>query len=146
MVYAAESHLRYVEQAFNATSYINKGAKVCEPLYLAVHNLSCFKGLIEFLLAGLELFVQDDFPRENHIVPIPIHLQDFQLPDLADELFEIVHKTAVNVGSRHKAADSNVHKQTAFDPLNYRSLYGFAFLVGLLENNPGASCISFTFG
>ncbi len=75
-----------MEQSLNPSADINESAEVCEPFYLTIYDLTWCEAIVDLLFLGLEFLLQDCSAGENHVVALPVHLQNLQLPYLTDKL------------------------------------------------------------
>ena len=90
--------------------------------------------------------LQRHFARNHHISTAAVQLDDLDRNILPGEAVEVANRPDINLGTRHKCLDPDVHRQSAFDAADHSSQDSELVLKGLLEILPDRQAGGFVVG
>src|SRR5213083_1217224 len=121
MTQTAPGHVRDVEQAVHAIE-VDEGAEIGQVLDAALDDVAYLYAFEEFL-ALLAPFLFDQLtPAQDHVLPVVVDLDDFEVVGVADKLLQILWGDDIDLGSRQECFHADIDHQAAFDDGLYLAL------------------------
>ena len=118
---AAPGNVRHMQQTIDAAQ-VNEETVVGNVLDHPFDDLPLFNVLKRLQFFDLPLLFQDGSARQDHIVSLPIILQDIELKGLADIPVKVSNRADIHLGAWKKGGDADIHGKTSLHPFNDRTL------------------------
>ena len=137
--------LRHVHQAVDAAQ-VDECAEVDDRRHDALADLALLQG-VEEVLADLGLgLLKPGTAGQDHVVPVPVQLDDLGLDLLAHVRLEVAHAAHLDQGGRQEAAQADVQDEAALDDLDDGAGDDAVLFLDLLDRAPGPLVLSALLG
>ena len=117
-------------------SQVDEHTVVRDVLDYAVEDHALFEPGQGVCFLGGELLLENRLPRQDNVVPAPIHTDDFELELQSAERFQVLDRLDVDQGARQKGTDTDIDSQATLDPVDDPTMDDVACLVTLFDIRP----------
>ncbi len=142
MRHAAPRHVGDVQQTVDAAQ-VNERTVVGEVLDRATQHLALGEGVERDLLLLGVFFFEQGLAREHDVAALLVDLDDAHAQFLALEGIQVADGTHIDLRTGQERADTDVHGESAFDPLDDAADDDLPILEGLLDFVPDLHLLGF---
>src|SRR5436190_20909368 len=121
MTQTAPGHVRDVEPRVHAIN-VDEGAAIGQVLDAALDDVAHLYAFEEFLTLLAPFLFDQLAPAQDHVLPVVVDLDDFEIVSVADKLLQIFRGNDVDLGSRQECFHADIDHQAAFDDGLYLAL------------------------
>ena len=107
-------HVGNVKQSIHSAQ-VDERAEVRQIFHGAVDGVANGYAFEEFLSLLAALLLDQFAPAEHDVFPVVVNFDDFEIVSVADKLLQIFRWNDVDLRSRQKCFDADVHHESAFD-------------------------------